>query len=319
MDMAQAIREYLVWHDVSGHSQQTISWYEWTLGKFVTWLRSEGCSTTITDITTADARTFLQVQAQRTTKRRGKNDEYPGRLSDRTLHCYARVLRAFFRWLTEEEYLDRNPMLKLKPPKLEQRQKEVVDATEVGKLLSICDQRTFLGARMYALIALLYDSGLRIGELCGLNEDDIDWNQYQVRVLGKGKKQRLVPFSPTTHRALRNYVKLREPYADPGNPAFFITIKRTRLLTNPTSQQVKQLGKKVGISRIHPHLLRHSMAVSAVMNGANQFEIKRILGHTQLATTDVYMDYAQQHLAEQHKRFSPMARVDVPKRGRSKL
>jgi len=72
---------------------------------------------------------------------------------------------------------------------------------------------------------------------------------------------------------------------------------------------VKRLGQRAGIPRLHPHLLRHSAAGAAILNGANQFELKRILGHTQLSTTDGYMDYAQQHLAHRHKHFSPMSKV----------
>ncbi len=310
MDITKAIHEYTIWHDVSGHSRKTIAWYEWMLGKFATWLAEHSHSQQVEQITVADARAFLQAEAQRTTIRRGTTAERAGTLSDRTIHGYARVLRAFFRWLADEEYLDRNPMLKLKAPKLVQRQKEIVDADEVGRLLSLCDQRTFLGARMYAMVALLYDSGLRVGELVGLDTDDIDWTLYQVRVLGKGRKQRLVPFSPATHKALRKYAKLRADVVEGNTNAFFVSIKGTRVEANPTTQGLKRLGKKAGIPRLHPHLLRHSMAVSAIMNGANQFEIKRILGHTQLSTTDGYMDYAQQHLAQQHKRFSPMAKVD---------
>lgn len=311
MDIQHAIHEYIIWHEVSGHSQATAAWYRWMLGRFTAWLDEHGHSRQVEQITVADARAFLQAEVQRTTIRRGTAAERAGTLSDRTIHGYARVLRAFFRWLADEEYVDRNPMLKLKAPKLAQRQKEIVDADEVGRLLSLCDQRTFLGARMYAIIAMLYDSGLRVGELVGINNEHFDWTQHQVSVFGKGKKERIVPFSPETHKALRRYLKIRDATSEHNPQAFFVTRRGSRMRANPTTQEIKRLGKKAGIPRLHPHLLRHSSAVAYVMNGGDQFALKRILGHTQLSTTDLYMDYAQQHLAQQHQRFSPMARVDA--------
>jgi site-specific recombinase XerD len=128
--------------------------------------------------------------------------------------------------------------------------------------------------------------------------------------MGKGKKEWLVPFSPATHKALRKYLALREPFAH-ESPALFVTAEGQRLTREAVTIAVKRLGKRAGIPRLHPHLLRHSAAVAAIMNGANQFELKRILGHSQLATTDGYMDYAQQQLAQQHRQFSPMSKITI--------
>jgi integrase/recombinase XerD len=311
MELQRLVNDYVVWHEVSGHSEKTIGWYRWILSTFERWLKGNGRSTSINEITIADVRAFLQSEAQRDTL----CPDHPtgvaraGRLSDRTLHCYARAIRAFFNWLVNEEYLTKNPVAKLKPPKLEKRYKEVLSVAEIERLLAELNQRTFLGARMYAIIALLYDSGLRAGELAGLHVGDVQWSEYQVRVMGKGKKERFVPFSPTTQKALRKYLTLREPFVQEGNDALFITAEGHRMTRESVTQAIKRLGRRAGIPRLHPHLLRHSAAVAAVMNGANQFELKRILGHTQLSTTDEYMDYAQQHLAQRHRHFSPMSKV----------
>ena len=312
MDIARLLDDYAVWHEVSGHSPKTIKVYRWALGAFRTWLEANGRPTSVQEITLADARAFLQAEQQR-------DELYPdhptsraraGKLSDRTIHVYARSLRAFFRWLESEEYLDKNPLAKLKPPKLEKRYKEVLSIDEIERLLAELNPKVFLGARMYAIVALLYDSGLRASELCGLNLADVDWAGYHVRVLGKGRKERLVPFSPTTQRTLRKYVTLRDQFALDGNDALFIGVDGHRLTVGALDQAIKRLGERAGIPRLHPHLLRHSAAVAAIMNGADQFALKRILGHSQLSTTDQYVDYAQQHLAERHKQFSPMARVN---------
>jgi site-specific recombinase XerD len=132
---------------------------------------------------------------------------------------------------------------------------------------------------------------------------------YQVRVLGKGKKERLVPFGLATQRFLRHYLTMRDAVAHDSD-AFFLNEQGERLTRHAVTSAIKRLGKRAGIPRLHPHLLRHSAAVAYIMNGGDQFGLKRILGHSTLATTDGYMDYAQQHLAQQHKRFSPMAKVN---------
>jgi len=316
MEFEQLVNDYVVWHEVSGHSPKTIAWYRWVLGTFQRWLVTTGRSTTIADITIADVRAFLHAEAHRDTLYPGHafNVERPGTLSDRTLHCYARAIRAFFNWLVAEEYLATTPLGRLKPPKLEKRFKEVLSVAEIEHLLAALNQHTFLGARMYAMIALLYDSGLRAGELVALNMADVHWTAYQTRVKGKGKKERFVPFSPATQRALRKYLVLREAFAAPDTAALFITTDGHRVTGHAVTSAIKRLGKRVGIPRLHPHLFRHSAAVAYILNGGDQFGLKRIFGHEQLSTTDGYMDYAQQHLAHQHKRFSPMANVTEPRR-----
>lgn len=205
MVLSRMIDEYAVWHEVSGHSKNTIALYRWSLGSFCQWLVANNRPTTINSISVGDARGFLQHEGQRDSNCPPKDNtrSRTTKRSDRSIHIHARSIRAFFNWLVNEEYLDKSPMAKLKPPKLEQKLKEVLSVAEVERLLSQLNPKTFLGSRMYAIIALLYDSGLRAGELCGVDIEHIDWTGYQVRVSGKGKRQRLVPFSAATHKALR--------------------------------------------------------------------------------------------------------------------
>ncbi len=313
MKLDRVVADYIVWHEVSGHSQHTIAWYRWILGTFQRWLEAEGHSTVLNDITIADVRAFLQAEGQRDTlcPDHPTGVERPGKLSDRTLNAYARALRAFFNWCVAEDYLAKTPVARLKPQKLEKRLKEVLTVQEVESLLAALNQNTFLGSRMYAIVALFYDTGIRAAELCGLRLGDVFWMEYQIKVMGKGKKQRLVPFSRQTGRAIRKYLNHRPRFAVEECNALFITSEGQRLTVNGMRHALKRLGERAGVERIHPHLLRHSAAVAAVLNGASQFELKRMLGHEELSTTDVYMDMTEQMLADQHKRFSPMSKVNV--------
>ncbi len=312
MEYAVALEQYLVWHEVSGHSLKTIGWYKWTLGTFGRWLVETGRSTKIENISILDARAFLQSEGQRETlcPNHPTGVERPGKLSDRTLHCYARCIRAWFNWMAAEELIDKNPMSKLKPPKLAKRFKEVLSTTEVERLLAELNPRTYIGARLYAIVAVLYDCGLRAGEVANLDLHDVHWTEYNLKVMGKGKKERIVPFSPATHRALRKYLTLREQYVQDEPDALFLTVEGRRMTRESITQAIKRLGERAGIPRLHPHLLRHSAAVAYLMNGGDQFGLKRLLGHEDLGTTDVYVDYTQQHLATQHRKVSPMSRVN---------
>lgn len=222
-----ALEQYLVWHEVSGHSTKTIEWYRWNLNTFKRWLVENGRSTRIEDISILDVRGFLQAQGKRETlcPNHPTGVERPGKLSDRTLHCHARCIRAFWNWMLSEELIDRNPMAKLKPPKLEKKFKEVLSSIEVERLLAELNQRTFIGARLYAIVAVLYDCGQRAGELALLDLNSVRWTEYHMKVMGKGRKERIVPFSPPTYRALRKYLSLREQFVGDEPDALFVTVE----------------------------------------------------------------------------------------------
>jgi integrase/recombinase XerD len=233
-------------------------------------------------------------------------------LSDRTLQGYARALRGFFAWLEAEEYLAVSPMRKLKLPRVEERLKDVLAVPDIERLLAVCNTKTFLGSRMYAMVALMYDSGLRAGEVVNLDLGDIDWGEYRVKIRrGKGKKDRFEPFSVATHRALRRYLVLRERFALDGQTALFISAAGDTITRGALTQAVKRLGKRAGIPHVHPHLFRHFAAIAALENGTSQSEVSRFLGHSQVGTTDIYLKHITKKMGERHRQFSPMARVNA--------
>ncbi len=245
MHIERLIDDYDIWHQVSGHSAKTREWYRWILRTFTRWLTTTGRSPLVADITIGDARAFLQAEATRTVlcPAHPTGVERPGRLSDRTLQGYARALRGFFAWLEAEEYLAVSPMRKLKLPRVEERLKDVLAVPDIERLLAVCNTKTFLGSRMYAMVALMYDSGLRAGEVVDLDHGDIDWGEYRVKIRrGKGKKDRFEPFSVATHRAIRHYLILREPFALDGQTALFISAAGDTITRGALTQAVKRLG-----------------------------------------------------------------------------
>ncbi len=315
MDVYAALHDYAIWHETLKHSPETIAWYHNKLSLFFRWLAANNRAMSVTGITIADARAFIHAEGQRTVKcpNHITGVERPGKLSDRTLDTYVRAMRTFWGWLHTEGYISHNPMLRLQRPKMETRFKDVLSPDEVTKLLAACNLRTFTGSRMAALIAILFDCGLRAGEICALDVDDIDLTTYRIHVRhSKSKRHRFVPFSLNTAKLLRRYLTHRNQFiADPDIVPFFVGINRNRMHVGSLCQAIKRHGARAGVQRAHPHLFRHSAAVASLLNGASQFEVQRLLGHSQLSTTGIYMDLAQQHLETRHRQFSPMGKVDT--------
>lgn len=316
MDMADALAEYRTYHEVANHSPKTIRWYLYNLTTFQQWLQANGHSTLLSAITVADARAFLAHERQRHTKY-DNTSVHPAEaapLSDQTIAGYVRAIKAFWNFLVQDEYLRVNPMAKLQRPTVEQRDKDVITDAEMAQLLSQCNQRTFLGSRMYALLALLYDSGPRIGEVARLTLDDVDLHNGLITIRrSKARKQRTVPFSVTTRKALRKYLVHRHEFVgDVPCDAFFLSKDRGPLTPEGLTRVIKRFGDRAGVPRLHAHLLRHSMGVAYIMNEGNQHALKRILGHSQLSTTDIYVDLAERQLQTLHTRHSPMDRIKLP-------
>lgn len=316
MHITDAITDYLEWHRYCNHSPYTIKLVRRDLTVFAQWLADHDRPTSITAITVADARAFVAQLQQRTTA----YPDHPSRrpidrpLAEATISGYVRRMKAFFRWIAQEGYLATNPLEKLKRPKVTPQQKEVLNPDEVGRLLAACDSNTFEGLRLAALLSLLFDTGLRISEAVGLNLDDVDMRGYTVRVravTSKSRRNRRAPFSFPTYTAMRKYMARRATQVDRDEQAVFVSKTGERWTRGAVDQAVKRLGKRVGIDRIHPHLLRHSYAVAYLQNGGNQFGLMRTLGHADIATTNIYVDYLDEHLREIHRAASPMERVTI--------
>ncbi len=313
MNLTQALNDYCIWHRTVNHSQRTIAWYQHKLGLFHAWLVNQGRSTRIDTITLADAREFILAEQQRTTKypKHPAHVERLGTLSDRTIDSYVRTIRAFWRWLHSEEYVSRNVMAKLKRPKLEQRYKDVLSPVEVEQLLAACNQSSFLGARMYCLLTVMFDCGLRAGEVVALDVQDVDMHQHIFRVRrSKSRRERLVPFSIKTAKALRKYlVKRAEFMADEACEALFVGKQRDRMVVGALTQVIKRHGVRVGIPRVSPHLFRHSFVTQFLINGGNTSAAGRIAGHSSIEVTDGYAGLVTHHLTALHAAHSPMRDV----------
>ena len=216
--------------------------------------------------------------------------------------CRALVaIKVFFRFLKREKIISQNPTAFLESPKMWQLIPEVLTIEEVGRFLQAPDIETPIGARDKAIFLVMYASGLRASELCGLNTGDV--SDDQVRVRGKGNKERVIPIAATAVAAVDHYLT---HFRMEGDGPLFLSSQGRRMDRVALWERVKFYAKKAGISKsISPHTLRHSFATHLLENGADLRVIQEMLGHANIATTDRYTHISRKHLHEAFEKFHP--------------
>lgn len=207
------------------------------------------------------------------------------------------ALRMFFRYLKREGYIDVNESAHLETPKIWQRVLDVLTPEEVEACL---EQASTQGR---VIVEVLYATGIRASELCNLNLFDID--DEQIRVRGKGGKERIVPIAKRTVKILDDYLSLRGKIKETNAP-LFVTSRGRRIDRQTVWRIVKEAAKRAGIQkRVSPHTLRHSYATHLLENGADLRIIQEILGHVSIATTDRYTHISKSHIKRVFDQFHP--------------
>lgn len=228
----------------------------------------------------------------------------------------ARILsttRTFFRWLFETQRLASNPASGLRNPKQPQRLPAFLTEGESDALLDLPEAVDFPSARLRCLLELLYAAGLRVSELTGLDLQDLLLEQRTLRVLGKGRKERLVPYHAKAAEVLGSYLAHRGAYLAlkglPGTPALFLNQRGGRL--TPTSVRTflaRALDDAALRARVSPHALRHSFATHLLSHGMDLRAIQELLGHASLSTTQRYTHLDLEQLARTYEAAHPRAR-----------
>jgi len=222
----------------------------------------------------------------------------------RKLSC----LRTFYRWAEREGLVSNNPAQRLRAPKIVRRLPEVFRPEEIVALLEAADDGTPLGRRDRALFELLYSSGLRASEICGLDLSDLDVAQGLVRVVGKGNKERVVPVGRHALGALERYLESRPERGTSSGDALFLTARGRRLERRALGRRLNRTVLRAAIGRhMHPHLLRHCFATHLLENGADLRSIQELLGHASLATTQRYTHVDLRHVMEVYDKAHPKA------------
>jgi site-specific recombinase XerD len=301
------ISEFVATKQTEGLSAKTISWYRWLLEKF-----SEAAGNPcLADLTIASAREFIAGLQSRNSRYENhpKAHPQPGGLSVYTISAYVRTLKVFSRWLLEEGYTKADLFARLKIPRTPDTIIDVLTDDEINRILDSINPASVIGARLYAIVLLLLDTGIRASELCDLTLAHTDLTDNVVKVMGKGKKERLVYFSPATKKAIHRYLSIYRPESTCDR--LFLSDDGTPLTYNGLRLIFLRLGIKANIPRLHLHLLRHTFAVRYLMNGGDLMSLKRLLGHTEISTTSLYLHLTETNVQAQAVKFSPVDRLGL--------
>lgn len=229
-------------------------------------------------------------------------------ISPRSIQRRLSSLRSFFKFLIAESQLKKNPALDVRAPKAGKRLPQTVDADLMSRLLSFRTD-TDLDKRDKAIMELFYSSGLRLAELVNLDVAHLDLADRTVRVLGKGNKERVLPIGRYAITALQDWLQERAMTLPADDGALFVTRGARRLTPRAIQLRVKQWALRQGIGRhLHPHLFRHSFASHLLESSQDLRGVQELLGHTNIATTQVYTHLDFQHLAKIYDQTHPRAR-----------
>ena len=220
------------------------------------------------------------------------------------------AIKIFFRFLVHQRRIPADITDVMEGPRLSRILPGYLSVEEVEKLISACGRRDVLEQRNRTIIELLYATGVRVSELAGLMLENIRFDRNILIVIGKGDKQRIVPFGRPARRSLVKYLEQVRPQLDKSGatPAVFLSVRGHALTRARIWGIVRETARRAGIQRaIYPHMLRHSFASHLLKGGADLRVIQEMLGHADIATTQLYTHVDQDHLNSVHRRFHPRA------------
>ncbi len=222
-------------------------------------------------------------------------------------------LRSFFKFLKHKQVIESNPVLNIRTPKLDKRIPGFLDESTVQRLMDLPDRTTVGGLRDAAILEVFYSTGIRLSELMNLNIDDLDHHSRLIKVMGKGRKQRIIPIGEKAVHALDEYLKMRdrEPIrarTDEDVKAVFLTDGGKRMYPQIVGNIVKRyIGKVSELEKKSPHVLRHTFATHLLNRGADLKAVKELLGHESLSTTQIYTHVTTDRLKKVYHQSHPKA------------
>lgn len=264
---------------IEGCSERTIKYYQSTIEHFL-----QTVDLMICHIETSDIRKYL-VDYQ------AKNGS-----SKVTIDNMRRIFSSFFAWLEDEDYIAKSPVRRIHKVKTDVLVKEVLTDEQLELLRDNCTEK-----RDLAIIDLLASTGIRVGELVGLNRNDIDFQERQCIVFGKGNKERIVYFNARTKLHLQDYLDSRDDQED----ALFVSLHSpyTRMTTGGIEVRIKDMGKRLNLPKVHPHKFRRTLATMAIDKGMPIEQVQKLLGHVRIDTTLRYAIVNQNNVKLAHRKY----------------
>ena len=264
---------------IEGCSEKTLRYYQSSIEAL---LRGE--QKRIGELETNDIRSYLaRYQEERGASRV-------------TIDNLRRIFSSFFSWLEDEDYIAKSPVRRIHKVRTESLVKEAISDEHMEVLHDTCHE-----IRDLAMIDLLASTGMRVGELVKMNREDIDFHERQCVVFGKGNKEREVYFNARTKIHLKRYLESRSD----NNPALFVSLSmpHNRLTIGGVETRLRQLGKRAGLNKVHPHKFRRTLATMAIDKGMPIEQVQRLLGHVKIDTTLHYAMVNQANVKMAHRKY----------------
>jgi site-specific recombinase XerD len=235
--------------------------------------------------------------------------------SNRTLARKAATLKNFFKFCLNQGYITKDPAQYLKIPKYEKKLPMFFTEQEMLDILRIPDLNTIAGIRDRAILELMYSCGLRISEVVSLKINNLDFHNRIIKVMGKGKKERIIPFGKECRKALKQYAKVRPDFLpDPKEKTFFLNKKGLPLSTNDTRYALDRYLHLVAQTKGYtPHSIRHAFATHLLEHGADLKGVQEMLGHENLSTTEIYTHLSLEEVKKVYRQAHPRS-LEKPKR-----
>lgn len=278
-DKTDLVRLFLAAKRVEGCSEKTVKYYDSTIRNAVKKIDKD-----IIQITTDDLRIYL--------------DDYQteSQISKVTVDNIRRILSSFFSWLEDEDYVVKSPVRRIHKVKTCKTVKETYSDEDLELMRDECE-----GIRDLAIIDLLASTGMRVGELVKLNKKDIDFQNRECIVLGKGNKQRKAYFDARTKLHLKKYIDFRKD----DNEALFVSLQKpyNRLQISGVEIRLRELGNRLNIDKVHPHKFRRTLATAAIDKGMPIEQVQQLLGHQSIDTTLQYSMVNQNNVKESHRKY----------------
>ncbi len=264
---------------IEGCSEKTLDYYQNTINAMISTLDKHTCR-----ITTEDLRTYLMSYQE---------EHCSSRI---TIDNIRRILSSFYSWLEDEDYIVKSPVRRIHKVKTASSIKETYSDEDLEKMRDNCTE-----LRDLAMIDMLASTGMRVGEMVLLNQEDIDFSERECVVFGKGDKERMVYFDARTKLHLQEYLHSRSD----DNPALFVTLRAPyeRIKIGGIEHRLREMGKRLDINKVHPHKFRRTLATMAIDKGMPIEQLQQLLGHQRIDTTLQYAMVKQSNVKIAHRRY----------------
>lgn len=292
--LGESIKDYKLRGKVEGRAKKTMQQYDYVLGRFTEKFPERRDVGAIEKMELREYLAYLMDDG----------------LNNTSVAIHYRVLKAFFNWLVDENYIVDSPINGIKEPKTPDKFPKVLDEKQVKQLVDTARnwRRTWAGYRNFTMIITFLDTGLRLNELLTAKLDDLDLDNRSIKVNGKGAKDRRVYFGKSNYTCLKHWLTIRGNVEEVFDDTIFISQNGDKLKERHVERSISRIQKEAGLEdvQVSPHVLRHTAATLAIQNGLDAFSLKRQFGWEQMRTALKYVHMSDKALQESYRNSSPM-------------